>query len=234
MSRMPISTPPSRDPVSRLIMELSKLPGIGEKTATRLAHHILKQDESYSRGLADALLEAKQKIGLCEICFTFTDQKVCRICENPQRDPSVICVVERPSDVTSIEQSGVFRGKYHVLQGSLSPLEGIGPDELKIRELLGRLAAPAHRDLSAAKQESQSIQSEVKEIILATNPSVEGEATALYLCRLFAPFNILVTQLAHGIPMGGQLEYTDRQTLGKALENRREIHNSNRNKGPAR
>jgi recombination protein RecR len=196
------------DPVSKLIFELSKLPGIGEKTATRLAYHILKQDESYSRNLSEALLNAKQKIILCCRCFTFTDSDPCRICSNPDRDHSVICVVERPSDVFSIEQSGVFKGLYHVLHGVLSPLDGIGPDELKLRELIQRLGTSG---------------AEIRELIVATNPSVEGEATALYIARLVKPLGIKLTQLAHGIPVGGVLEYTDRQTIGKALENRMEM-----------
>lgn len=203
----------SLDPVARLIFELSKLPGIGEKTATRLAYYILRQDESYSKSLSDALMNAKQKIVLCGECFTFTDVSPCRICSNVSRDRSIICVVERPSDVFSIEQAGGFRGLYHVLHGALSPLDGIGPDELKLRELIQRLAR---------------VDSPVRELILATNPSVEGEATSLYIARLVKPLGaasagIRVTKLAHGIPVGGMLEYTDRQTIGKAMENRMEI-----------
>lgn len=209
--------PQGSDPVSKLVFELSKLPGIGEKTATRLAYHILKQDESYAKALADALLAAKQKIVLCQSCFTFTDVSPCRICANSGRDHSTICVVERPSDMLSIEQTGTYRGVYHVLHGALSPLDGIGPDDLKIRELLMRLERSEPR---------------VRELILATNPSVEGEATALYLTRLIRPVvsdaetggsPIRITKLAHGIPVGGMLEYTDRQTIGKALENRMEM-----------
>lgn len=200
-------TSQKQDPVSRLIFELSKLPGVGEKTATRLTYFILKQEESYSRSLADALMNAKQKTGLCTRCFTFTDQDPCRICSKPERDQSLICVVERPSDVFSIEQTGAYRGLYHVLHGVLSPLDGIGPDELKIRELLQRL-----------EQGTQ-----IREMILATNPSVEGEATSLYLARLMKNFGIRITRLAHGIPVGGVLEYTDRQTIGKAIENRMEM-----------
>lgn len=201
----------TRDSVSKLVFELSKLPGIGEKTATRLAYHILKQDETYSRSLAEALLGAKQKTILCSQCFTFTDTDPCRICSNANRDASIICVVERPSDVFSIDQVGNYRGYYHVLHGALSPLDGIGPDELKIRELMQRLAGNPG----------------IREVILATNPSVEGEATSLYLARLIRPVGsvsgIRVTKLAHGIPVGGMLEYTDRQTIGKALENRMEM-----------
>jgi recombination protein RecR len=201
-----------RDPVSRLIYELSKLPGIGEKTATRLAYYILRQDEGYSKSLADALMSAKQKIVLCQECFTFTDISPCRICANTNRDHSLVCVVERPSDVFSIEGTGSFRGVYHVLHGALSPLDGIGPDDLKIRELIQRLARPATAEKPA-----------IQELILATNPSVEGEATSLYIARLVKPSGIRVTQLAHGIPVGGMIEYTDRQTIGKALENRTEV-----------
>jgi recombination protein RecR len=196
------------DPVSKLIFELSKLPGIGEKTATRLAYYILKQDVAYSRNLADALMDAKQKIILCGKCFTFTDTDPCRTCANPDRDHGLVCVVERPSDVFSIETSAAFKGVYHVLHGVLSPLDGIGPEELKLRELIGRIGGA-----NAA----------VREMIVATNPSVEGEATALYISRLVKPFGIRVTKLAHGIPVGGMLEFTDRQTIGKALENRMEL-----------
>ena len=200
--------PGNRDAVSKLIFELSKLPGIGEKTATRLAYFILKQDPGYARALSEAIAGAKQKIVLCSECHTFSDTEVCRICSNPERDPASICVVERPSDVLSIEQAGVHRGLYHVLHGALSPLDGIGPEELKIHELLSRIGSRADG---------------IREIILATNPSVEGEATALYLSRLIKPLGIRVTQLAHGLPVGGLLEYTDRQTIGKAMENRMEM-----------
>lgn len=198
------------DPVAQLIFELSKLPGIGEKTATRLAYFILKQEESSSRALADAILNAKRKIMLCTQCFTFTDTNPCRICTNSERDSSLLCVVERPTDMISIEQTGNYRGTYHVLHGALSPLDGIGPDDLKIRELLARVAAA---------EKTQPIQ----EMILATNPSVEGEATSLYLAKLMKAFGLKTTKLAHGLPVGGMLEYTDRQTIGKAFENRMEI-----------
>lgn len=201
----------NQDPVSKLIFELSKLPGIGEKTATRLAYHVLKQDETYARALSEALLNAKQKVRLCTQCYTFTDQVPCRTCANPARDHGLICVVERPSDVFSIEQSGSFKGVYHVLHGALSPLDGIGPEELKVRELLGRLHPG---------QEGSLDTDQVRELILATNPSVEGEATALYLARLIKPLGIRLTKLASGLPVGGMIEYTDRQTLGRALENR--------------
>jgi recombination protein RecR len=196
------------DSVSKLIFELSKLPGIGEKTAARLTHHILKQDLEYARSLSDAILGAKQKTALCQTCFNFTETPTCSICIHSDRNSSLLCVVEKPSDVFSLEQAGLYKGIYHVLHGALSPLDGIGPEELKIRELLARVT-DAH--------------SSIQEVILATNPSVEGEATSLYLSRLLKPFNVKVTKLAHGLPVGGLLEYTDRLTLGKALENRMEI-----------
>jgi recombination protein RecR len=210
----PFGSTPNQDPVSKLIFELSKLPGIGEKTATRLTYHILKQDEIYARTLADALLAAKQKIRLCNRCYTFTDTELCRICSDLKRDSGLICVVERPSDVFSIEQSGGFKGVYHVLHGALSPLDGIGPEELKVRELLGRLYPG---------REGSYDPEQVRELILATNPSVEGEATALYLARLIKPLGIRLTKLASGLPVGGMIEYADRQTLGKAIENRMEL-----------
>ncbi|NDD91702.1 recombination protein RecR [bacterium] len=196
----------SNDPVAKLIFELSKLPGIGEKTATRLAYFILKQDSNFAQSLAAALIDAKTKIGLCESCFTFTDISPCRICSDTQRQQHLVCVVERPADVMAIEQSGSHQGLYHVLHGALSPLDGIGPDELKIHELLERLKGGL-----------------IQELILATNPSVEGEATAMYLGRLIKTLGVKVTKLAHGIPVGGTLEYSDRQTIGKALQNRVEV-----------
>lgn len=196
-----------QDPVSRLVFELAKLPGIGEKTATRLAYYILKQDSEYARSLSESILNAKQKIGFCNRCFTFTDQEICTICSDTQRNFSSICVVERPSDVFSIENAADFKGVYHVLHGVLSPLDGIGPEDIKINELLERIKA-----------------SSINEVIFATNPSVEGEATASYLTRLIRPLGIKLTRLAHGIPMGGRLEYSDRQTIRKALENRMEMN----------
>lgn len=196
------------DPVSRLIFELSKLPGIGEKTATRLSYFILKQDKSYSENLANALLQAKKNIVLCEVCCNLTENSPCKICIDPSRDDSTICVVEKPNDLHSIELSGKYKGKYHVLHGALSPLDGIGPNEIKIKELIHRI-----KNLSVS----------MNEVVIATNPSVEGEATALYISKLLQPLGLKMSQLAYGIPMGGQLEYTDRQTIGKAMENRMEI-----------
>ena len=197
-----------QDPVSKLVFELSKLPGIGEKTATRLAYFILKQDTSYAQSLSESVLNAKTKIALCSNCQTFTDTDPCRICSDHTRVPALICVVEKPSDVFSIEQSSRFPGLYHVLHGTLSPLDGIGPEDLKITELLKRLETmPAS-----------------SEVLLALNPSVEGEATTLYLTKLLKMLpGIKITRLAYGIPMGGRLEFTDKQTINKAIENRMEI-----------
>ncbi|MFZ9594511.1 MAG: recombination mediator RecR [Bdellovibrionia bacterium] len=206
MQRPPVD---HRDPVAKLIFELSKLPGIGQKTAARLSYFILKQEETYAQALSDAVLNAKKKTHLCHLCLTFTHAQTCSICLDTERDTSLLCIVERPSDVYSLEQSHTFNGVYHVLHGTLSPLDGIGPEELKIRELLTRL---------------QSTENNIREIILATNSSVEGEATSLYLIQLLKPLGMRLTKLAHGLPVGGLLEYTDRQTLSKALENRMEIN----------
>jgi recombination protein RecR len=196
-----------RDPVAKLVFELSKLPGIGEKTATRLTYFILKQDPSYAQALSSAVIQAREQTRLCEKCMTLTDVSPCATCRDTSRDQSILCVVEKPADVNAIEQTVGYRGSYHVLHGLLSPLDGVGPEEIKIRELL---------------QQVQNL-GEVREIILAMNPSVEGEATSLYLFKLLKPLGIKVSRLAHGIPVGGMLEYTDRQTIVKAIENRVEI-----------
>lgn len=196
------------DSFSKLVFELSKLPGVGEKTATRLAYYILKQNPEYAQSLSQAILEAKQKIGLCSECFNFSDQSTCSICADSRRDHSVVCIVERPADVTAVEQSGSHRGVYHVLHGALSPLDGIGPEDLKIRELIGRL---------------EKSNPKIEELIFAMNPSIEGDATALYLSRLMQPFSMKLTRLAHGLPVGGLIEYTDRQTIGRAIANRIEV-----------
>jgi recombination protein RecR len=197
------------DPIQRLVFELSKLPGIGERTAMRLTHHMLRQSRNEIVALAEALLQAKEEVAFCQSCFNFCFDRstsLCRICSHTGRDSGLICVVERPADVTSMESAGTFRGVYHVLHGVLSPMGGVGPDQLKVRELLERMKGD-----------------QVREVILALNPTVEGEATSLYLSRLLKPIGIRMTQLAHGIPVGGSLEFTDRQTLGRAMENRMEM-----------
>ncbi len=190
-------------PITRLIQELTKLPGVGAKTASRLAMHILRSSREDAGNLARAILEVKEKIRLCSLCFNLTDQDPCRICQDLRRDGEVICVVSGPEDLMALEKSGSFRGLYHVLQGVLSPLEGVGPNDLRISELLLRLQG-----------------GKVREVILATNPSVEGEATAQYLSQIIKPLGIRVTRIARGVPMGGDLQYIDEVTLRKSLENR--------------
>jgi len=193
-------------PVSRLIDELSKLPGIGEKNATRLAFHILGSKDEYTFRLAKAIVDIKKNVRACGTCFNITSENPCDICTNNSREQGLICVVEDPMDLIAVERSRVFNGLYHVLNGVIAPLEGIGPEDLTIGPLINRL-----------KENS------VKEIIIATNPSVEGEATSLYIARLVKPLGIKVSRIAHGIPMGGDLEYTDELTIGKALRDRKEI-----------
>jgi len=193
-------------PVSRLIDELSKLPGIGEKNATRLAFHILGSKDEYTFRLAQAIVDIKKNVRACGTCFNITSENPCDICTNNSREQGLICVVEDPMDLIAVERSRVFSGLYHVLNGVIAPLEGIGPEDLTIGPLINRL-----------KENS------VKEIIIATNPSVEGEATSLYIARLVKPLGIKVSRIAHGIPMGGDLEYTDELTIGKALRDRKEI-----------
>lgn len=193
--------------IARLIAELGKLPGIGSKSAQRLAFHILAQPESRSEALAQAILEARRSTRLCSVCCNLTDQDPCEICASATRDRSQICVVENPRDVAAMERIHEYRGLYHVLHGAISPMQNIGPDQIHLRELLARLR----------------VQTEVSEVILATNPTVEGEATAMYIARLLKPAGILTTRIAHGIPMGGDLEYADEVTLAKAMEGRREI-----------
>ncbi|MFQ6077838.1 MAG: recombination mediator RecR [Thermodesulfobacteriota bacterium] len=194
------------EPIERLINELTKLPGIGRKTAARLAFHILRIRKKEAQELARGIIDVKEKIQLCSVCFDLTDKDPCRICSDSRRNDEVICVVEEPNDLMAIEGGGDFHGKYHVLHGTLSPLEGIGPEDIKAKELLNRLEAGT-----------------VKEVIMATNPNVEGGATALYLTELIKPLGVKVTRIAYGIPMGGDIEYTDGETLAKALEGRREI-----------
>ena len=193
-------------PLAKLIEHFRALPGIGAKTAVRLAYHVLDMDAGEARALAGAIIEAKEKIGFCNTCFNLSDRNPCAICASTERDHSLICVVEQPQDVAAMERMRDFRGVYHVLHGALSPLEGVGPGDIRIKELLGRLADET-----------------VKEVIMATNPNVEGEATAMYIAKLLKPLGIKVTRIAHGLPVGGDLEYADEVTLSKAMENRREI-----------
>jgi len=193
-------------PLEKLIERLRKLPGVGQKSAQRLAFYILRGDAEDARALAQAIVEVKEKIRLCTICFNITDTDPCLVCADLDRDPSSLCVVEEPHNLVAIEKSGMFRGRYHILHGSIAPLRGIGPDDLKIAPLLERL-----RDGT------------VKEVILATNPNVEGEATAVYLSRLLKPIGVRVTRIALGLPVGSELEYADEVTVGKALEGRRDI-----------
>lgn len=193
-------------PMTRLIQELSKLPGVGPKTAQRLAFYILTLSEDEVGKIAEALLTAKHKIGFCEVCGHLTETSPCSICENQSRDRTLLCVVEEPKDVIAMERTRVYKGQYHVLGGALSPLEGIGPEELRIKELLQRIN-----------------QERFAEVIIATDPNVEGEATALYLSKLLRPMGFKVTRLARGLPVGGDLEYADEITLGKAFEGRTEI-----------
>jgi len=197
------------DPIARLVQELARLPGIGEKTATRLAFHILKQGRERAKALADALVDATERTRFCARCMNLTDAELCQICGDGRRDPTVVCVVERVPDLRAIERSGDYRGSYHVLHGALAPLEGIGPDDLKIKELLLRLREQKDRP--------------VQEIILATNPSVEGEATALYIQKIVAPLGVRVTRIASGMPIGGDFEYADPATISRAMSGRREM-----------
>ena len=196
-------------PLAKLIEHFRALPGIGSKTAVRLAYHVLDMDAAKARALAEAIVEAREKIGFCSVCCNLSDQDPCAICASEKRDRSKICVVEQPQDVAAVERMKDYKGLYHVLHGSLSPLSGVGPENLRVKELLHRLEGEAG--------------AEVQEIIMATNPTVEGEATAMYLARLLKPAGRKVTRIAHGLPIGGDLEYADEVTLAKALENRKEI-----------
>ena len=192
------------EPIAKLIEELNKLPGIGPKSAQRLAYHLLRSSDQDARALAEAILTLKERIKLCSCCFNNTDCDPCRVCQDRERDHSKICVVEKPSDIFPLEQTGKYNGVYHVLHGTINPTQGVGPEELKIKELLARF-----RDGS------------VTEVIIATNPNVESETMAMYLQRIITPLGIQVTRLARGLPFGAELEYADDLTLGQALENRR-------------
>lgn len=194
------------EPIDRLINEFSKLPGIGRKTAQRLAFHVINMDIKDVIGLSKALVDVKNEIKYCSVCCNISDSEVCPICANSHRDPSTVCVVEDPRDVAAMERTKDYSGRYHVLNGVISPMDGIGPDMLNIKELISRLGDGS-----------------VKEIIMATNPTIEGEATAMYISRLVKPMGIKVTRIAHGLPVGGDLEYADDVTISKALEGRREI-----------
>jgi len=193
-------------PLNRLIAELSKLPGIGGKTAQRLAFHILSLSDVEANELASAISDAKRSMHFCSVCGNLTDKEVCDICSDNTRDKSVICVVESPRDVLAMERVREFSGLYHVLNGAISPMEGIGPEDINLRSLIVRLQSE-----------------DVKEVILATNPTIEGEATAMYIAKLVKPAGIKVTRIAHGLPVGGDLEYADEVTLQKAMEGRREL-----------
>ena len=191
---------------SKLVEEFEKLPGVGSKSAQKMAYYIIAADKSVAKTFADTLLEAKQKIRCCSVCQNLTDKELCSICSGDKRDRSVICVVEKPSDVDAIERTRDFNGLYHVLHGLISPMNDVGPDDIKLSELLVRVS-----------------ENDINEVIMATSPNVEGQATAMYIAKLLKPFDVKVTGLALGIPVGGSLEYSDSITLARAMENRREI-----------
>ena len=193
-------------PIARLVEELSRLPGVGPKTAQRLAFHLLKVPPEDARSLAEAIVEAREKVTFCVRCFNFAQGDLCEYCADSRRDPALVCVVERPQDIVAVERTGEFRGLYHVLGGAISPIDGIGPEELRIRELLERVRRDG-----------------VREVIVATNPRVEGEATAVYLAGILKPLGVRATRIASGLPVGGDLEYADEVTLGRALKGRLEL-----------
>lgn len=198
--------PDFAEPLARLIVEFKRLPGVGQKSAQRLAFHILRAQADEAERLAQAILDVKHNLGLCSVCNNIAEGELCPYCSDPNRDRSVLCVIEEPHSILPIETTRSFYGLYHVLHGAISPLRGIGPEQLRIKGLLERIA-----------------QGEVREVILATNPNVEGEATAVYLSRLLKPLGLKVTRIAMGIPVGGDLDYTDEVTMSKSLENRREM-----------
>jgi recombination protein RecR len=193
-------------PITELIDQLNKLPGIGPKSAQRLAFYLLKTSREDAEALAEAIIHLKDKVKFCPVCFNVTDEPLCEYCSDTRRDDSLICVVEEPKDIVAMERTGEFQGRYHVLGAAISPIDGIGPEDLRVKELLKRLEG-----------------GKVKEIIIATNPNIEGEATAMYLTKLIRPLDITVTRLASGLPVGGDLEYADEVTLGSALRGRREM-----------
>jgi recombination protein RecR len=197
---------PFEGPVQSLVDELGRLPGVGPKSAQRIAFYLLKAAPEDAKRLARAILEAKERVSWCRRCFNFAEGELCVYCRDDRRDPTLLCVVEEPRDIVAVERTQEYRGRYHVLLGAISPIEGIGPDQLKVKELLARVNAEG-----------------VQEVILATNPNIEGEATAMYLARLLKPLGLRVTRIASGLPVGGDLEYADEVTLGRALEGRREV-----------
>ena len=193
-------------PVQQLVDELGRLPGVGPKSAQRIAFHLLKVPKEDAMRLASAIAEAKERVQFCDRCFNFSEGELCEICRDDRRETTLVCVVEEPRDIVAVERTGEFRGRYHVLGGAINPIEGIGPDQLRVRELVARLEPEG-----------------VEEVILCTNPNIEGEATAMYLARLLKPLGLRVTRIASGLPVGGDLEYADELTLGRALEGRRRI-----------
>jgi len=193
-------------PVQALIDELGRLPGVGPKSAQRIAFYLLKAPPEDAKRLAASIVDAKDRVSWCRRCYNLAEGDLCNFCRDERRDPHIVCVVEEPRDIVAIERTNEFRGRYHVLQGAISPIEGVGPEQLRVKELLGRIA-----------------DEEITEVILATNPNIEGEATAMYLARLLKPVGLKVTRIASGLPVGGDLEYADEVTLGRALEGRREV-----------
>src|SRR5687768_14513202 len=200
------------DPIRRLVQELSRLPGIGEKTATRLAFHLVRGNRQQVLDLAQALVDVTDKIRLCSICMNMTEQDPCTLCNDPRREPDTICVVATPSDLIAIDRGGHFRGRYHVLHGLLSPLEGIGPDDIRVAELVRRL----NGGVAAGGEGTPP----VREVIIATSPNVDGEATAMYVARVLKPLGVKVSRIATGLPVGGELEYSDQATIARALAGR--------------
>lgn len=195
------------DPIARLCQRLARLPGIGEKTASRLAFHIIRAPKAHARELAEALIDVVENVRLCSVCMNLTETEPCAMCRDARRDPHLLCVVASPSDVVAIDRSGQFRGRYHVLHGLLSPLEGIGPEDIRIRELVSRMAPAPDEDA-------------IEEVILATSASVEGEATAMYVAKVLKPLGIAVSRIATGLPAGGEIEYSDQATIARALSGR--------------
>jgi len=194
------------DAVQNLIDQLGRLPGVGPKSAQRIAYHLLKVPKEDALALASAVVTAKERVRFCEVCHNLSEAPRCQICADARRDATLVCVVEEPRDIVSVERTGGFRGRYHVLGGAINPMEGVGPDQLKVRELLARIDSDA-----------------VVEVILCTNPNLEGDTTAMYLARLLKPLGVRVTRIASGLPVGGDLEYADELTLGRALEGRRDV-----------